>query len=578
MAVTSLLTSVTIPLIKQSLEAIRRAGDPHVPDRLASVDQLAIISALVVLVYGIKYWFTRGQTTYLSHAATRLANDLRLRMFDKLQRLPVSYFNERRSGAIQSVLTNDVNVYQTAVTIIRDSIEGPLKAALALGWIVYIQWQLALVTLLFLPPMAFVIQRNARKMRAAQAEVQQDLANLNAMSQESLQGARVVKALGAEEHANRTYSALVEASFRSTMAAVRRLATLRPMVELLGACALAAVLTICGWLAYRGSLSVPDIAALVYALDMINQGARSMGSVNTTYAQVQAASERIYREILDAPEEHLEARGDRRLAEVKGRIEFRGVSFSYPDGTEALRKVSFSIEPGTSLALVGPSGAGKSTIADLLLRFYDPGEGEILLDGVDLRELDVAWLRGLIGVVPQQTFLFAGTIEENVRLGRADASDEEVREAASAAHADVFIVPMPNGYQTELGERGIRLSGGEMQRLAIARAVVRQPRILLLDEATSSLDAHSEKAVQAALDEIMRSRTTLFIAHRLTTAARADRILVLRKGEVLEQGSHRLDLDRRGQQRMDDARQLERGLRARRRRRRDARRSRGHRG
>ncbi|HRK21016.1 MAG TPA: ATP-binding cassette domain-containing protein, partial [Fimbriimonadaceae bacterium] len=261
-------------------------------------------------------------------------------------------------------------------------------------------------------------------------------------------------------------------------------------------------------------------------------------SVSNTYSQVQAAADRIYGELLEVPEPSEAEAGKKTLPNPEGRIEFRDVVFRYPDGTAAVNGVSFILEPGSSLALVGPSGAGKSTLADLLLRFYDPTEGRILFDGVDVRELNSNWLRSQIGVVPQQNFLFAGTIADNIRLGNPQATDAEVDEAARTAHAKPFIDQMPERYETALGERGVRLSGGEMQRVAIARAVVRKPTILLLDEATSSLDAVSEKAVQEALEDVMKGRTTLFIAHRLTTAARADKILVLRHGEVVEQGSH----------------------------------------
>jgi len=233
------------------------------------------------------------------------------------------------------------------------------------------------------------------------------------------------------------------------------------------------------------------------------------------------------------------------LPVLKGRIEFEDVHFQYPDGTPALRGVSFIIEPGTSLALVGPSGAGKSTIADLLLRFYNPTQGRILIDGVDLRELPASWVRSQIGVVPQQTFLFAGTVRDNLLLGSPDATDDEMWEALDQAHAG-FVRESDLGLESELGERGVRLSGGEGQRLAIARALVKKPRIMLLDEATSNLDVVSEKAVQQALDESMASRTTLFIAHRLSTASRASKIVVLRQGEVLEQGSPEELLSREG--------------------------------
>jgi len=515
-------------------------------DPREAVRRLGFLSLLIVGIYGVKYWFTRGQVYYLSKAANRLAADLRVRMFNKLQRLPISYFNDKRSGAIQSVLTNDVTVYQTAVTIIRDSIDGPVKAVGAFATIVYLQWQLSLVVCVFIPVMAVAIQRNARKMRAAQRQVQEDLASVGAMTQEALQGTRVVKAFAAEERITEQYNRLVEASYKSQLRAVRRLASLRPLVELIGAAGLAAVVYICGWLAYSGNLVVADIAAIVFALDVINQGARMLGSVNNTFAQVQAAADRIYGEILDVPDSMVDEPGMVELPSPKGSIEFRNVSFAYPDGTPALRNVSFKIEAGQSLALVGPSGAGKSTIADLLLRFYDPSEGQILFDGVDIRELKVSWLRNQIGVVPQQNFLFAGTISDNIRLGAPTATDEEVVEAARAANADGFISQMPDGYQAELGERGVRISGGEMQRIAIARALIRKPKILLLDEATSNLDAVSEKAVQEALDQIMQERTTLFIAHRLTTAARAGSIAMLRRGEIIEFGTHRELLERGG--------------------------------
>jgi subfamily B ATP-binding cassette protein MsbA len=458
-------------------------------------------------------------------------------MFRKLLSLPVSYFNERRTGAIQSVLTNDVNVYQNAVMLIRDSIEGPIKTIVAVVMLFILVPQLAGIAFLVVPIFVFVIQRNAKKMRQTQTEVQEDLSELSATSQEVLQGARVVKAFGAEDRMGRFYDAVVRQSLASQTRAVAIVSSLRPMVELIGACAMALLLYVGGYLAAKGSFQVADIAAMAIAMDTINQGFRSLAGVSNAYAGVQAASDRIHSEVLDVPTAH-EALGDRIIESPKGQIEFEGVSFTYPDGTQALSNVSFSLAPGESLALVGPSGAGKSTIADLLLRFYDPTEGRITFDGVDLRELDVSWLRAQIGVVPQHTFLFAGSIEENVRLGAPGATEDDLKAALRQAHAAEFTSEMNDRTVSELGERGVRLSGGQMQRIAIARAVIRKPAVLLLDEATSALDPTSEKIVTEALEEVMKGRTTLFIAHRLTTAARADRIVVLRRGEIVEQGSH----------------------------------------
>lgn len=528
-AISSGLLAVVGMFVKLILQAV--------DDR--DVIMLNWLSVGVVAVFAVKYWFTRGQTFYLSKAAAVMTAELRQRLFRKLQALPISYFNEKRAGSIQSVLTNDVQVYQSAVAVVRDAVDGPVKIVSGFVMIFYLQWQLALAALVVIPSLARVIQRNGRKMKLAQAEVQDDLSTLTAMMQESLQGTRVVKSFSAEERMATRFSELVQRSLASQLRAVRRIATLKPTVELLGAVALGIVVFVAGQLVARGSLNVPVLASFLYFLDLINQGTKNLGSLNQTSGQIQAASDRIDREVLNVPEQQLEDPEARAPATAVGHIEFRNVSFSYPDGTQALNNVSFSIEPGTSLALVGPSGSGKSTIADLMLRFYDPSEGSILFDGVDLRELQVGWLRAQIGVVPQQTFLFAGSIADNIRLGAPDASDDEVLEAARAAHAVEFVQRMPHQFETELGERGIRTSGGEMQRIAIARALVRKPTMLLLDEATSNLDAHSERAVQAALDEIMRQRTTLFIAHRLTSAARADRIVMLRHGEVIEQGTHR---------------------------------------
>jgi len=506
---------------------------------------LIISCLLVVALFVLRYAFTRGQVYYLSDAANRLSADLRKRMFAKLVRLPVSYFNERRSGAIQSVLTNDVNVYQNAVSIIRDSIEGPIKAVGAFVAILILQWQLAMIAFLLIPGMVAIIQRNSKKIRKAQTDVQIDLAGVSATTLEVLQGTRVVKAFGAEDKVETEYAATVDKSFRSQMRTVSLIASLKPMVELMGAVGLAAVFFIAGTLASHGSLQVSEIAAVVLAMDTINQGFRALGNVSNTYASVQAASDRIYREVLDVEEAH-EKPGGTILPNPRGEIEFRDVSFIYPDGTPALSNVNFKITPGTSLALVGPSGAGKSTIADLMLRFYEPTSGQVLFDGVDVKELDVFWLRRHIGVVPQQTFLFAGSIEDNVRLGSPDATEDDLKLALKQAHAEEFVREMGQRDTPVLGERGVKLSGGQMQRVAIARALVRQPTILLLDEATSALDATSEKAVTEALDEVMKQRTTLFIAHRLTTAARADRILVLSRGMVIEEGSHAALMDSNG--------------------------------
>lgn len=522
-------TGAVIGVIVQALKAVGNGNE----------GLLKAVSLGIIVIFVVKYWFTRGQAYYLSKAANYLTAELRMKLFRKLQSLPLSYFNEQKAGAIQSVLTNDVAVYQYAIAATKDSIDGPVKVVVGLVTIFVLQWKLAVISFLAFPFIWLFIEQNKKRMRSAQDEVQNDLSNLTAMMQEALQGTRITKAFSAEKKVTDQFQQLTEKSLDSQMTAARRMAALRPTVELIGAVALALVVYASGHMLVTKELTVDILGGFLFALDAVNQGMRNIGSLKQTLAQVESGTDRIYSEILDVPDAHVDQISAIEPALAHGRIEFRNVSFTYPDGTVALKNVNFTIQPGQSLALVGPSGSGKSTIADLMLRFYDPTEGEILFDGVNLRKLKVDWLRRQIGVVPQQTFLFAGPISENIRLGKPEATEAEVAEAAKAAHADVFIDQMPDRYATELGERGTRLSGGEMQRVAIARAIVRKPTMLLLDEATSALDAMSEKAVQSALDEIMEGRTTLFIAHRLTTAARADRIMVLRKGEVVEIGSHK---------------------------------------
>lgn len=551
--VAALASSVfSILLIKYGQDAVTDLFASTVPGqtkalelREAGFHMLVFCCVSVMLLYGLQYWFVRGQTYYLNLASNRLAANLRTRLLFKLMKLPVGYYNDRRAGAIQSVLTNDVNVYQNAVGIIRDSVGSPITAVGAFGMIVYLQWQIALFALLLVPVMGYIIQRNSRRMKREQAKVQANLSELSATTLEFLNGVRVVKAFGAEKSISETYRQLVNKTFESQMTATHVTASLRPMTDLVGACALSIAFYMCGVLTMHHSLTPGTVLSIAFGLDRVNQGFRSFGNISNTYATVEAASDRIYSEVIEVPEDH-EIGGGRTLEQSEGRITFEDVSFRYPDGTQALCGVSFVIEPGTSLALVGPSGAGKSTIADLLLRFYDPTEGRILFDGVDIRELDIAWLRSHIGVVPQHTFLFAGSVGENVRLGLPEASDEELDEALEQAHATEFVKELNARTTSVLGERGVRLSGGQMQRIAIARALIRKPTVLLLDEATSALDATSEKAVTEALDVVMKSRTTLFIAHRLTTAARADRILVLSRGEVVEVGSHTELLEQNG--------------------------------
>lgn len=499
---------------------------------------LGYLCLAVVGLYLVKYWFSFGQTYYLSLGAQHVTADLRNMLFQKLHELPMAYFNRQRVGAIQSVLTNDVAVMQNGIGSLREFINSPISVVGGIIALFILSWKLAIVSLVALPPVALAIRYTAQRVRKAQLEVQHELAGMTSVMQESLSSVRVVKAFSAEEREKNRFANAVKRALDSNMKLVRRIARLKPLIELIGAVALAATMWIGGYLVASGDLKIAGLFAFGFTLDKIVRGSTGLGNVSQTYSAVSAANERIAKEVLDVQSDIPESDGAKVIENPQGCIEFKNVSFTYPDGTEALRNVSFIIEPGKSAALVGRSGAGKSTIADLLLRFYDPTEGMITFDGVDLKDLKIEWLRRQIGIVPQQTLLFAGTIRENIALGKPDATDEEIKNASMAAHAHEFIMAMPNNYETELGEKGVRLSGGEMQRVAIARALLMNPRLLILDEATSALDSVSERLVQKAIDEIMRERTTLLIAHRLNTAARTHQIIVLAKGKIVEKGTH----------------------------------------
>lgn len=500
--------------------------------------RLAILCGSVIGVFLLKYFFTFGQVYYLSKAAQRVAANLRRELFEKLHDLPIAFFNARQVGALQSVLTNDVTVIQLGVPMVRDVVDAPIKVVLGVVALLILSWKLALLSIIALPPVALLIQYNSVRVKKAQAQVQEDMANMQSVLQESLHAVRVIKAFNAEERETARFGERVERTFASAVKLVRRMAVLKPRIELIGACALALVCWVGGMLVVRGELTVASLLAFGFALDKIVNGAKGVGVISQVYNQVTAAMGRIHSLVLDVPNESHETSGKQIIEKPTGRIEFKEVSFSYPDGTVALKRVSFVIEAGESAALVGRSGAGKSTIADLLLRFYDPCEGLITFDNVDIRELDINWYRRQIGVVPQQNMLFAATLAENIALGKPDAPIAEIERASHLAHADEFINSMPEKYDSLIGEKGTRLSGGEVQRVAIARALLINPTVLLLDEATSALDAMSEQKVQEALDEVMTRRTTLLIAHRLSTAARANKIIVLAHGELIEQGSH----------------------------------------
>ena len=465
--------------------------------------------------------------------------DLRKQLYGHLLGLPVPFFDSRKTGEITSRLTADVATVQSAVSQGVAQLVNQAVTLLGAAIVLFVlNARLTLVMLAVIPPVIIAGAIFGRRLRNISSRFQDRVADANADAEEALGGIRVVKAFTAEELERGRYGAAIDESFRlGRQRAVAR-ALFVPSIILALFAGIALVLWYGGRQVVMGQLAAGDLVAFLFLTIFV---AGSVGTFTTLYSQLQeaaGASRRIFELLDETPEPTGPDPVSRRPS--RGRVAFEGVSFSYGDRGEGrvLEGIDLVAEPGEAIALVGPSGAGKSTLVSLLPRFYDPSEGRVTIDGHDLRQMDVREVRSLLAMVPQETHLFSGTVRENIRYGRPDAADAEVIRAAAAANALDFVEEFPDGFETRVGERGIKLSGGQRQRLAIARALLKDPRILILDEATSSLDSESEALVQAALEHLMAGRTTFVIAHRLATVLRADRIVVLDRGRIVQQGTH----------------------------------------
>lgn len=493
------------------------------------------VAILFVLLYFPKGLFAYFNGYLIASATNRVGTDLRADIFAHIQRLPLRFFHSSRVGDIMSRMSNDVFLIQNSSSIVVLAIEGPITIVGGLGRMFWISWKLTALTAFFVPLMAIAIDRLTKKIRPLTTITQQSLADVNAAVEESITGMRIIKAFGTEKQEVKRFNAV---NMRNLVAALRfwrRNLLVAPAVEVMGGFATALMMSLGGLMVVRGSITFPRLGEFILLAFIVAGAAKHIGRLSVTYQQTVAAGARIF-EVIDTPPEVVCGQNDVELEDVKGLIEFRDVSFEYNKGETVLDRISFTINPGEVVAIVGPSGAGKSTVADLIPRFYDVTNGRILVEGHDIRDIKLSSLREQTAMVPQQIILFGGTIAENIAYGRPGASIDEIIEVAKAANAHDFIVECPHGYDTILGERGTGLSGGQQQRISIARALLKNPRILILDEATSSLDAASEQVVQDALERLMKNRSTLVIAHRLSTVKNADRILVLDQGRILEAG------------------------------------------
>ncbi|HEY8496739.1 MAG TPA: ABC transporter ATP-binding protein, partial [Limnochordales bacterium] len=499
---------------------------------------LAVVAIGAVALVVLKGLIVYAQTYSMNFVGQRLITDLRARVYDHLLKLPLDFYARRRSGELISRMTNDMAAVQQAVTMsIGEVVHYSLVLVGVLAAVFWLHWQLALISLAVLPLAALAISRYGSRIRAFSARMHERIGDMAAVLGETIGAIRVVKAFTMEGLSRSRFQEANERSFAVSMKSVQAQATLKPVVELILVTGMVVVLWAGGREVLAGRLTVGELMSFLAYLGMLSQPVSALTHHFALVQQAAAAGERIGR-LLQERTEPQGAAALKTLPRVAGRVEFEHVSFSYEPGTPVLEDVSFTIEPGETVALVGPSGAGKSTLVNLIARFYDPDSGVVRVDGYDLRTVDPRSLRRQIGLVPQDPVLFGISIAENIAVSRPDAGMEEVRRAAELAHAHDFITRLPAGYDTVAGERGASLSGGQRQRIAIARAILADPRILILDEATSALDSESEAAIHAALQRIRQGRTVILIAHRASTVMMADRIIVLDRGRVVQQGTH----------------------------------------
>ena len=490
-------------------------------------------------LYLIRLLATYFQTYLMSFISNRLTIDLRVEMYTHIQKLSLDFFEKFRQGDIMSRLLGDIGAIET---VIRQSFTQVIPQTFTLigvlGYLIFLNWKLTLMTFGVLPLFVWLIQVFGNRVRKISSKIQRKNADVVSVLQESLAAIRIVKAFSTENYEIKRFIRENERNFIFNMKNARISALQEPVIGFLQFMAFLIVIWYGGQLVVTNQLSVENLIGYFTGIMLLIDPVIALSKVYTMIQGAFSSTERVFT-ILDIKPTVKEKKNALVLTEVKGDIVFDHVTFSYnPDETPVLVDVSVNIKAGQTIALVGPSGAGKSTFVNLIPRFYDVNEGEIKIDGHGVKDLNIFSFRNRIGIVPQETVLFSGSIENNIAYGKIGASRQEIVDAARFANAEEFILRQKNGYVTRIGERGLKLSGGQRQRIAIARAILKDPRILILDEATSALDNESEKLVQEALERLMKGRTTLVIAHRLSTVINADKILVFEKGRIVGEGTH----------------------------------------
>ncbi len=533
----ALLTAALALLVKPALDEIFMNKNMRM---------LVLIPVAVAVIYLVKGLCDFGQYYLMAHVGQSVIRDLRDELYRKMDQMSLAFFIRHSTGELISRFSNDVALVQGSVTsaitgIVRDS----LTVLALIGVVFYRDFQLAIIALVVFPIAVYPLLLFGKRLKRYARRMLVSLEDITARLNETISGIRIVKAFAMEEYERKRFAEVNQRLYLAFMRRFKMRALSNPVMETLGGFGVCAILAYGGYQVINGASTPGTFFSFMTALFMLYEPIKRINDVYMTIQEGVSAGERIF-DMLDTPPDVQDKPDAIELGPVRAGIEFRDVSFAY-DSETVLQHVSITVTVGRAVAIVGESGAGKSTLLDLLPRFYDVSSGAVLIDGTDVRDVTQRSLRANIGIVTQQTILFDDTIRNNIAYGRPDLPMEEVIDASTAAYAHGFISALPRGYDTVIGEDGIKLSGGQRQRIAIARALLKNPPILILDEATSNLDSDSEKAVQSALEELMKGRTTLVVAHRLSTIRNVDFIYVMANGRIVEQGTHDELLRRNGE-------------------------------
>ena len=521
-------TSSQAVLVKPVLDDIFLAKNP------AALKWLPIAVVIIFLVKGI---CTYIQAVLMNHIGLRIVTDLRNKLYEQIQKQSLSFFTQHPTGLLMSRITNDVASIQNSVSDVVTSIFKDAFTIISLVCVIfYTDWKLAFVAMIIFPLTIYPISQFGKKIRKVTTSTQITMATLSSLLQETISGTRIVKAFGMEKYENKRFAEENERYFKLNMKSATVKALSHPLMEFIGGLGVAAVIFYGGYNVLKGNSTPGTFFSFLAAVLMLYEPIKRITQVNNTINQGIAGAERVFN-IIDLAPDIQDKQNAIELSPVRRSIDIKNVTFRY-EKTPVLKNIDLSIKAGEVIAFVGMSGGGKTSLVNLIPRFYDVNEGNILIDGHDVRDVTLQSLRRQIAIVTQQTILFNDSVRNNIAYGSFEKSDDDIIKAATAANAHDFIMKMPRGYDTNIGELGTKISGGEKQRLSIARAILKNAPILILDEATSSLDTEAELEVQEALNNLMKGRTTLVIAHRLSTIRNADRIIVLVNGEIVEQGDH----------------------------------------